>query len=355
MLIRPDGSRIGSVSGGCLEADVVLHAQRVAETGEAEYVLYDTRVSNGDVIAELGCKGAVGVLIEPADSLHVLGSLAFLASFAHERGEGAQVTVFRVEGACPFHLGDRLMQRAQGAIQGTREAPDLVPLLLPGLAQAMQSGKAQTRTLSFAAGSAEVLLEPVQSPISLLLFGAGQDAVPLAQMASLLGWQVTVMDHRQAMLSPERFPDARTVLLSQSDQRTEIPAPDARTAAVLMSHNYSQDLAWLQHLLPSPLRYIGLLGPRKRTEQMRADLGRDGSAPNSESLYRLYSPAGLDIGSETPEEIALAILAEIQAAMQDRSGGFLRERKGPIHASAEMPADFSRPAFRHGARCPLSA
>jgi xanthine dehydrogenase accessory factor len=331
MLVASDGSRIGSVSGGCLEADVALHAHQVAETGVSEYVLYDARTSNGDVVAELGCKGAVGVLIEPADRPCVLASLQFLAGFARERGEGAQVTVFRVEGDCPVHVGDRLMQRGQGAPQGDSDAPDLTRLLLPHLAQAVRERQAQTRTLSFPAGSAEALIEPARSPISLLLFGAGQDAVPLAQMASLLGWQVTIVDHRPSMLSSERFSGIRTLLVSRPEQRKELLVPDARTAAVIMSHNYLQDLAWLRHLLPSPLRYIGLLGPRKRADQMRADLGREGIAPNSEVLSRLYSPTGLDIGSETPEEIALAILAEIQAAMQDRSGGFLRERKGPIH------------------------
>ena len=349
-----DADRLSSWLAAVTRQEVWRLARRAAASGQPEYVLYDTRTSNGDVLAELGCKGAVGVLIEPADSPHVLGSLRFLAGFASERGQGAQVTIFRAEGDCPVRVGDRLMQRAQGPLQGTREAPGqagvaleagpageslqarlessgLIPLLVPSLAQAMREGRAQTRTLSFPAGSAEALIEPIQSPLSLLLFGAGQDAVPLAQMASLLGWQVTVVDPRPSALLAERFPGAETVLLSHPDQWKELPALDARTAAVIMSHNYIRDLTCLQHLLKSPLRYIGLLGPRKRAEQMRADLSQGGTVPDLEAWSSLYSPAGLDIGSETAEEIALAIVAEIQAALHDRSGGFLRERRGPIH------------------------
>jgi len=337
MLVGPDGSRIGSVSGGCLEADVALHARQVAASGIPEYVLYDSRSSNGDVIAELGCKGAVGVLIERVDSPYVLASLQFLTGFAQDRGEGAHVTVFRVEGECPVDVGDRLMQRARGPLQGSRQALAIASRLLPHMEQAMQEGQARTITLSFSAGRAEALIEPIQSPLSLLLFGAGPDAVPLAPMASLLGWQVTVVDHRASMLSAERFPGAATLLLSHPDHWKDLPTLDARTAAVIMSHNYLRDLAWLRRLLRSPLRYIGLLGPRKRAEQMRADLCQDGLLTDPEILSPLYSPTGLDIGSETAEEIALAIVAEIQAALHDRSGGFLRERKGPIHSHSEMP------------------
>ncbi|HLK59174.1 MAG TPA: XdhC family protein [Chthonomonadaceae bacterium] len=331
MLIYPDGRRIGSVSGGCLEADVVLRAQQVLATGEPAYVLYDMRVSNGDLIAELGCKGAVGILIERTSRPEVHCSLRFLASFLETRGQGAQATVFRVEGVAPVQVGDRLLQRAQGAVHGTLDAPDLMPMLLPDLSETMQSGQARTRTLLFPEGSAEALFEPVVSPISLRIFGAGQDAVPLAAQARGLGWQVTVIDHRPTMLAPERFPGVTLRLASRPEHLDALPAPDARTAAVLMSHNYVQDLSWLLHLLPSSLPYIGLLGPRKRAEQMRADLFREGIVPEAALWARLYSPAGLDLGSETPEEIAFAILGEIQAALHGRSSGSLRERKGPIH------------------------
>lgn len=332
MLIRPDGSRIGSVSGGCLEADVVQRAQQVLATGEPEYVLYDTRSSNGDLIAELGCKGAVGILIECAFHPEVQRSLRFLGSFVQTRGEGAQATVFRVEGETPLSPGARLMISAKGSLYVTQEAADLAARLLPELESVMRQGQAQTRTLAFPGGRAEALLEPIQSPLSLQIFGAGQDAAPLAQMARALGWQVTVIDHRASLLSPERFPGVQTLHLSRPGPLEALDAPDARTAVVLMSHNYAQDLDWLRHLLPSPLQYIGLLGPRKRADQMLADLCGEGIVPDAASLARLYSPAGLDIGSETPEEIAFSILAEIQAALHARSGGFLRERKGPIHS-----------------------
>jgi xanthine dehydrogenase accessory factor len=159
MLVSPDGRRLGSISGGCLEADVALRAQQVLATGQPDYVLYDTRTSNGDLLVELGCKGAVGILIERADNPEVRGSLEFLASFAQDRGEGAMATVFRVEGDCPVRVGDRLLQRAQRAIHGNLATSWITAALQQDTAQVMQSGYAQTRTYTFTEGVAEVLIE----------------------------------------------------------------------------------------------------------------------------------------------------------------------------------------------------
>lgn len=353
MLIYPDGRRTGSVSGGCLEADVVVRAQQVMKTGQPDYVLYDSRNANGDVVLELGCKGAVGILIELATSPEVLSSLEFLASFQRERGQGAQATVFHVGGDCPIRVGDRLLRGRNGGVQGRLCLPRIAPVLREELALALQRGQARTGTFPIGNGYAEMLFEPVQSPIALLLCGAGQDAIPLSQCALQLGWQVTILDHRPSLLTPERFPGAATLLVPRPERLREVKTLDRRTAAVIMTHSYAQDKEWLQHLLPSPLGYLGLLGPRKRAEQLRTDLSREGFLFDAERLARLHSPTGLDIGSETPEEIALAIVAEIQAMLHNASGGFLRERTGSIHATTRSPESGAH-AFYQVMPCPLS-
>src|SRR5207247_427612 len=150
-----------------------------------------------------------------ADDPQVLSSLEFLASFVQEWGQGAMTTVFRVEGDCPVRVGERLLQRAQEAGYGSLATSCITASLQQECMHVMQSGHAQTRMVTFPSGRAEALIEPVQSPLSLLLCGAGQDAIPLARMARLLGWQVTVLDYRPSLLTSERFPGAQTVLITE--------------------------------------------------------------------------------------------------------------------------------------------
>jgi xanthine/CO dehydrogenase XdhC/CoxF family maturation factor len=157
-------------------------------------------------------------------------------------------------------------------------------------------------------GEALVLHEFLPRPIQLLLCGEGNDVEPLARLGAELGWQVVTAGKDAAL-----------------------PATDDRTAAVVMTHNYARDLALLGQLLPSRAGYVGLLGPKSRTERLLKDVERHGAAPNVVALQRLHAPVGLDIGAETPEEVALAIAAEIRAQMAGRGGGKLKERKGPIH------------------------
>jgi len=176
---------------------------------------------------------------------------------------------------------------------------------------------------------ADVFLEAILPPLRLIVFGAGPDAVPLVDTAKLLGWHVTVIDRRPAYASPPRLPCADEVLISEG-----LPpglAITDRHAAVIMTHHYLTDRALLPALLESPARYVGLLGPREKRQRLLRDLQGAGFTPSRSQLDRLYAPVGLDIGAETPEEIALSVVAEIAAVVGGRSGGSLRRRPGRIH------------------------
>jgi xanthine/CO dehydrogenase XdhC/CoxF family maturation factor len=170
-----------------------------------------------------------------------------------------------------------------------------------------------------------VFYEPMQPPLRLVVCGAGHDAVPLVRQAAELGWRVTVADVRRTLLTHDRFPDAAGFSDADPEASARAMRPDARTAVVLMSHNYLRDIAYLGAFLEASPAYLGVLGPRGRTEQMLTELGRSGE------ISRLHAPAGLDIGAEGPDEVARAIVAEILAATRGRGGGPLRERRGPIH------------------------
>jgi xanthine dehydrogenase accessory factor len=172
----------------------------------------------------------------------------------------------------------------------------------------------------------EVFVEVIQPPLALTIFGTGDDAIPLANFASLLGWQTTILDYRPAFATPDRFPLADRLLPGRPDAALATLALDERSAVVLMSHNYEQDKAFLYRLLSANVSYIGILGPVKRTDRLLNDLRADGISLADDFLARLHSPAGLDIGSETPEEIALSIIAEIQAAHTLTTGVSLRDR-----------------------------
>ena len=195
-------------------------------------------------------------------------------------------------------------------------------------------------------------------PVQLLICGAGQDAIPLAQYAAQLGWQTLIADHREAFLTPERFPEPARLFTTRPEDLATQFTPDARTVAVIMTHHAGYDRDYLRVLLPSDTAYIGLLGPKRRGERLLNELRDTGFCPELEQLARLRSPAGLDIGAETPEEIAVSLIAEIQAglvarvgrACMERNGKSDRRREEPREQASKTEAGCGRSTFRTPAR-----
>jgi xanthine/CO dehydrogenase XdhC/CoxF family maturation factor len=173
-------------------------------------------------------------------------------------------------------------------------------------------------------------VEVARAPVRLALFGAGPDAIPLARIAHEIGWDVAVFDHRAAYAVAARFPGAE-VRHVEVARAVEVAAVDARTHAVVMTHHYLHDRALLAALLATPAPYVAVLGPKQRTQDLLGEIAGEGRELGDEERARVFGPAGLDVGADAPEEIALAICAEVQAFAAGRSGGSLRERKGPIH------------------------
>ncbi|GBC84454.1 putative xanthine dehydrogenase subunit A [bacterium HR11] len=337
MLVLPDGTMVGSISGGCLEGDILEKARQVLTTGTPLLVTYDM-TSDDDIVwgLGLGCNGVVYVLIEPLPPGGPADPTAFLAECLTHECVGVVATVFRVEGRLAAHVGDRWMVRADGQLWGSSlQDAALIEALRPDADEARRTGRSRVRTYAVPDGAAEVFIEVVQPPVPFVVFGAGHDAIPVVRFAKALGWRVTVVDSRPAYATRERFPEADEVVLAHPEDVPGRVRLDERTVAVVMTHNYLQDLKLLEVLLPSPVRYLGVLGPRSRTDKLLRDLAAKSRMPTEAQLGRLYSPVGVDIGAETPEEIALSILAEIQAVLAGRSAGLLRDRKGPIHERTE--------------------
>ncbi|HWD17962.1 MAG TPA: XdhC family protein [Verrucomicrobiae bacterium] len=319
MLILKSGETIGSISGGCLERDVADKAEGVRASGAPLLLTYDTGTEEDIVFgAGLGCKGVVRILLEPVRA----ELMRFLNNIFDNRAAGVVATIFRAEGGTA-RVGDRLTLADSGEM-ATSLAPGATQDWLACEArEALRRGRTKEARLEGGGATVEALVEAIQGPQPLVIFGAGYDAVPLTRMARELGCHVTVVDARPAYADAERFPAADAVIVARPEQLQEKITLTERTAVVVMSHHYLTDAAVFQALAPQKLRYLGLMGPRKRAEKMAAE--------HSLSLDGVHNPIGLDIGAETPEQIALAILAEIQAAAAGRPGGSLRERPGPIH------------------------
>jgi xanthine dehydrogenase accessory factor len=183
-------------------------------------------------------------------------------------------------------------------------------------------------------GGGELFVEVLAPPVPLLVCGAGHDALPVVRLAHDLGWWVMVADSRPAFATRERFPEADEVFLVEDRDVASKVRIDRDTYAVVMTHNFLHDLEILRGLLTTPAHYIGLLGPRARTEKLLAELEKQGVVLDGAQRARLHGPVGLDTGADSPEEIALSITAEILAVHNRRAATPLRERRGPIHTPA---------------------
>ena len=317
MLIRANGDATGTVSGGCLEADVMERAKRVLETGRAEVFTYDTTTHEDSVFSlNMGCRGVLRVLMEAVD--RDSETIRTIRSVYDQREAVWGAVVIRSESnAIP--VGHRI---------GLGEAVSELPAIGDDLRTFADShSNYETVTYEVEDSFVEVAFERISPPVQLYIFGAGADAVPLADAAYGLGWEVNVCDHRPAFLTEERFPKCDALVGLDGDVEPEWDVDDL-TAFVLMNHNYDRDKAMLPGALQSKAFYIGALGPKKRTQQMMSELG---DPFTDDELLRLRAPAGLDIGGDTPEAIAISIVAEIQSVLKHRNGGPLRDREAPIY------------------------
>jgi xanthine dehydrogenase accessory factor len=343
MLVCEGGASTGTISAGCLEDDVIEHAKRVIKAGEAVLAEYNT-ASTSDEIAwglGLGCNGIVRVLVEPLASRSLY--IEALRRSCEMHAEGVPVLVATVYQYTPsesapttarIETGARLLINEEGNIS-REKLSDRVAAMLESEVQAMSRGGVTTgaHTFDVDGGSVKVFIETLLPPVPLVIFGAGHDALPVVELARRLGWQTEVVDPQARPASRSRFAMADRVTLARPEDVAAQVRITPRTLTLLMSHNYSHDLALLRFLLSSNARYIGVMGPRKRTERMLSELAANEDTCRLEEtkLARLYSPAGLDIGANAPAEIALSIVAEMRAVLEGRRGGMLREHRGSIH------------------------
>ena len=320
LVVAESEDHVGNVSGGCLEADVREVAQRVLRTGVAELRTYcggSDEISAWDL--GVGCDGEVEILVEPVSSSRVPERNAIASETAY-----VAVTLLRETRECGE--APRIVITDAGAFGSLGDAAIDTQVLAHAESWTV-AGESRIQTI----GDARLLIDVLAPPPRLVVLSAGDDARILARLAADVGFRVVVVDRRPGLLTRERFPSPITLLESDAARLNERLVLDASSFCVVMTHDFADDTAYLRALLRTPARYLGVLGPRQRTERMLARLRSE--APLDES--RIYGPVGLDIGTDGGEQVAVAVLAELLAVKSGRQPQSLRERRAPIHANGE--------------------
>jgi len=331
LLIQPDGRMIGSISGGCLEGDVAEAAREVVRTGRPRLLSYDLTADDDAVWGlGLGCNGAIDLFVERVPGEDSTDLVALLQDSIDRRRIAALATLIAAPPNGP--LGAHLFVPEDGPVRGSLGVRALDGRVVELARRQIDAGEAATSCpIAMPGGDGEVFIEVVTPPLPLLICGAGHDTLPLVRLAHEMGYWVMVADSRPAFATKDRFPEADEVILAE-DREVASKAPiDRHTFVVVMTHNFLHDLNILRGLLRTPARYIGVLGPRARTDKLLAELAKEGVSLDDAQRARLYGPVGADIGADAPEQIALSILAEILAVRNGRAATSLRDRRGPIH------------------------
>ena len=317
MLIAEDSSYQGLISGGCLEADLATHASDVYADGKTRNVCYD--MSQGDDFAwglGLGCDGIIHLMLQRLDRNAGFGFFetldrawkakrsGLLSLVKASNDPGVSAGAFALECGADFSAGEPLLIRSLQTHEGA----------------SFSGGHDMSRrywqeTIDIGDGDIELLLIPIMPPPAILICGAGHDAVPVARLAVEMGWSCTIVDHRAGFARADRFPSSCDVRVLQPSELSQHIPLDQVDAAVLMSHHLGHDRSYLSQVIGASLPYIGLLGPRARRDRLLSEIGV--------SDIHVFGPAGLDIGAEMPESIALAIVAEIHAFLNRRDGSML--------------------------------
>lgn len=306
ILIAANGDYHGLVSGGCLEGDLAEHARTVLDTGKAQAVTYDLRDEADDIWGMgIGCNGVIEVLLQRLDAESDYEPFQTIAKCHLHRQSAVCATIVHSENP-ELPGGATLIDWDDG--YGVWQIPEVAREPLRQHCADMQSATVpQLVEQNLSTGNCTVLYAPIKPIPRLLVLGAGPDAVPLVNMAIEIGWRVTVADHRAAYLEEPAFRNADEVICIEPKQLEKTRNLDDFSAVVVMSHHLETDRSYLNQLACSNIAYIGVLGPRARRDRLISELDK----VEKKLTGRLKGPVGLSIGADSPESIALSILAEI--------------------------------------------
>ena len=328
MLVLESGEWIGGISGGCLEGDALKKARLAMSQNKATLITYDTTDDDPYQIGVgLGCNGVIDVLITPLDPNNPNNAVRQLQNCIDQRVPNLVVTVTGI--SKPHHdivLGQVFRFDNESHFDEIFPINELKTSLKVEIKDALNNTKSVSREYTLENEVRITLfLEVIPPAIQFYVFGSNYDVYPMVRVAKELGWRVI------CICNPAKMHSSLTQLADAVEPKDYIPEIDSFTAAVSMCHDYETDYRNLQMLLKTNIKYIGLLGPKKRTLKMYGRMTDEGNAISVEQEECIYSPVGLDIGAATPEEIALSVCAEIRAFFSKREGNRLKLRTKPIY------------------------
>jgi xanthine/CO dehydrogenase XdhC/CoxF family maturation factor len=324
MLVTERGELTGAISGGCLEGDALRKALLVIQQQTPMLVTYDTTGEDDATIGiGLGCNGVIHILLEPIDNNNPDNPICLFERLLKQRLPSAVVTLFNLNQRKAVQPGTRLVQLGDHIIFS-----DIANEWIKDVKIAMIQKQSFIRSRNELTG----LIAYYAPAIQLLIAGAGNDVMPLTKMAALMGWEIHIADGRLNHATTQRFPDATSLRTAKATALLKQWQPDNYSAVILMTHNYQYDLTLLRELIHTTIPYIGVLGPAKKLQRMLGEIQETDDEITPLQRVRLYGPAGLDIGAETAEEIALSIVSEIKSVMSATRPVSLRTKQTTIHA-----------------------
>ena len=323
MLVHEDGRIVCALAGGCPQRDLLVSAEKVMSSKHADIVHYNKDV-NLDLMVEVGCGCELEVLIEPLTQREDICFLAAIQQVREVRSSGVMATIFARDRVPIAPRPLRLIWNSDRLIWCDALPSQYLYPVLDQLAAA-EPQRTAVHEIPTTDGCFDVLFQPLFPQHRLAIVGVNDETILLAKLALQLGWRAILVDHLPEPHDDHIVPDAIQRLFATPQQLPSMLEPDMFTSVVLMTHAIERDIAYLKALAHEPLRYLGALGSRQRAERMCSEVPA--------AAKRLKAPAGLDIGSETPMEIAMAISSEIIATLNAREGGSLARSKGPIHSS----------------------
>ncbi len=318
MLVQSSGVWTGGISGGCLEGDALRRSQKAIFENKVSTVVYDTMEDDSHQIGVgLGCNGRIEVLLTPIDVNDPNNEIETLRQIKDDSEPNLILKIVEhpeeaLLGKMHLVKNDESLVKIDGV-----EHDDMLTKLTE------VSSRRKAKLYSF--GEKEeikILFEFLRPETHLVIAGDNYDIYAMLGFAKQLGWRTTVLG-KAKKLTKQVYQDAKQVLDFADVDKVVI---NDYTAIILMSHDYKHDLALLEKLVDSKAAYLGILGPKKRFEKLQGDIETDMS-----ELHFIHSPTGLEIGAESPEEIALSICAEIVAKMRNKKGGYLHLKQEPIH------------------------
>ncbi len=324
MLVLDNGEWVGGISGGCLEGDALKKAKLSLYKNEPVKVTYDTtQDEDNEIGVGLGCNGIIDVLSIPLDPVDELNPVHLLRNRIKRRTPSILITIVDGKTSDPDYRAGRTLP-LELIDQQERVTWDTVKSeLLVAAKEVLDQLKSKTIVLEVEKQPVVFFVECIKPSLNVFVYGGNYDVIPVVEIGRTLGWNMTVCTQSRKIMEILHEMEIHMI----PDRYADIPI-DRFTAALVMSHDFDTDQQNLSNLLKTKIPYIGLLGPHKRGNRIFNNLH---AQLKPEDHLRIFNPVGLDIGAQSPEEIAVSIISEIIAVLHNREGTSLKKRKKPIY------------------------